>query len=241
LSHTALVVGATSDIGRHTVHRLLDQGVRVIATSRSRERLDETYAEQNADTFLPVALDVTDPASIDAAGIQMAAFGSPDIIVVNSGISKDYFILRMNEKRWQAVVDANLTGTFRVVKKWLRPMMKQRWGRIITMSSISALAGNAGQSNYAAAKAGVIGFTLTLAKELAPWKITCNVIAPGLIDTAMTRAMDKDILDTYIQRIPLKRMGRPEEVAAAIAFLCRETSGYITGEVVRIDGGMFTY
>jgi len=161
-----------------------------------------------------------------------------DILVNNAGIARDSLLLRMKEENWHKVLDVNLTGVFNCLKAVIRCMMKQRYGRIVNISSIIGLRGNIGQTNYSAAKAGVIGLTKSAARELGRYGISVNAVAPGFIDTAMTRELDKEIVDKITSQIPLLRIGKPEEVASLVTYLASEQAGYITGEVIRIDGGM---
>ena len=174
-------------------------------------------------------------ALIDAA---IGAYGRLDILVNNVGITRDTLILRMSEEDWDAVLNTNLKGAFHCMKAAIKPMMRQRYGRIISISSVSGLAGNAGQANYAAAKAGLIGLSKSVARELASRNITVNVIAPGLISTDLTAALPAELLAAGIQRTPLGRMGTPQEIAAAAVFLASEEAGFITGQVLVVDGGL---
>lgn len=236
---TALVVGATSNIGFEAAKLFINNGHKAILTSRDINKLSEIYSEYSGRSILLSALDIRDNLSIKDLHDEVSAFGYPDIIVYVSGVSRDGFFLRMNEEKWNEVIDTNLNGCYRVIRQFIRPMMKKRWGRIINISSVAGKAGNVGQTNYSASKAGIIGFTMSLAKEMAPWNITCNSIAPGLIGTNMTRDMDSSVLNEIIDRIPLKRMGRPEEVGSLIYFLAQNVCGYVTGETISIDGGLY--
>ena len=168
----------------------------------------------------------------------LEAFGRADILVNNAGIARDNLIVRMSEEDWDQVIDTNLKGTFLCIKAFTRPMMKQRWGRIVNVSSVVGLLGNPGQANYVASKAGVIGLTKAVAKELASRHITVNAVAPGFIETAMTSGLNEKARDTLLAQIPLGRLGSPEDVAHAVAFLCSEEAGYVTGQVLSVDGGM---
>lgn len=236
---TALIVGATSDIGFHTAGLFISNAYRVILTARDIKKLAERYDTIKNDDVYYGQMDITDNTSIKNLFKSVEEFGYPDIIINISGISKDGFILGMDEKKWTSVIDTNLNGIYRVIKSFIRPMMKKKWGRIINLSSISGKVGNIGQTNYSASKAGIIGFTLSLAKELAPWNITCNTIAPGLIETKMTSAMDNKAYDKIINRIPLKRAGKPEEVASLIYFISQDICSYITGDIINVDGGLY--
>jgi len=239
LEKTALIAGATSDIGYEAAMRFISGSYRVILTARDTERLESAYSGQKSGDLVFVSMDITDPGSVKDAFRSAAEFGYPDIIVNLSGISSDGFILGMNEKKWTQVIDTNLNGFYRVIREFVRPMMKKRWGRIINISSVSGKAGNIGQTNYSASKAGIIGFTMSLAKELAPWNITCNTVVPGLIETKMTKNMDPKILEEIISRIPLGRAGAPEDVASLIFFLAQDICSYITGDVISVDGGLY--
>ncbi len=239
MTRTALIAGATSDIGFETACCFTSSSYRVIATGRDIDKLKERFKDREDKDIFYGRLDITDAESIRDLYRSVEEFGYPDIIVNVSGISADSFILGMTEKKWTDVIDTNLNGFYRVVKAFVRPMMKKRWGRIINISSVSGKAGNIGQTNYAASKAGIIGFTMSLAKELAPWNITCNTVAPGLIKTRMTENMEENIIESIVSRIPLKRTGKPSEVASLIFFLSQDISSYITGDVISIDGGLY--
>jgi 3-oxoacyl-[acyl-carrier protein] reductase len=168
----------------------------------------------------------------------LEAFGRADILVCNAGITRDNLVMRMSEEEWDQVIDTNLKGTFLCIKAFARPMMKQRWGRIVNVSSVVGMLGNPGQANYVASKAGVIGLTKAVAKELASRHITVNAVAPGFIDTAMTSGLNEKVREALQAQIPLGRLGSPEDVAHAVAFLCSEEAAYVTGQVLSVDGGM---
>jgi 3-oxoacyl-[acyl-carrier protein] reductase len=187
-----------------------------------------------------VALDVTDAAAIGAAVARtQARFGRLDVLVNNAGIARDQLLLRMKREDWDAVLATNLTGVYLATQAVLKPMIRQRAGRIISVTSVVGQAGNAGQANYAAAKAGIIGFTKALALELASRNVTVNAVAPGLIDTEMTRAVAGAAQDEWAGRIPMKRLGSPDDVAGAVAFLASDEASYITGHVLAVNGGMY--
>jgi 3-oxoacyl-[acyl-carrier protein] reductase len=239
---TALVTGASRGIGRATAVALAEAGNRVaVGWCSDADAAKATVAaiEAAAGEAVAVQLDVADAASVDAAVKQVEeAFGPVEILVSNAGVTDDGLFVRMAEDRWRNVLSANLDGAFLVTKRVVPTMMRARWGRIITVSSVTAYIGAAGQANYAAAKAGLIGLTRSLARELAPRSITCNVVAPGPIATDMTAALNDDQRDRMTSAVPLQRMGTPEEVAAVITFLASEPAGYVTGAVVPVDGGL---
>ena len=186
-----------------------------------------------------VALEVSDTASIEAAVAAVTkAFGGIDILVNNAGITQDNLLLRMDDAQWDAVIDANLKGAFRTVKTVLKGMMKKRHGRIINITSVVGLIGNKGQANYAASKAGLVGFTKSVAKEYASRGITANCVAPGYIETDMTAALPEEARTALFQHIPLERLGRPEDIAGAVLYLSSDLASYITGQVLVVDGGM---
>ena len=237
----ALVTGASRGIGRAIATRFAEQGATVVAAARG-DHADECVASLRAagHSAEAMGLDVTDAASVEAvpAGI-VSRHGRLDIVVSNAGITRDQLLLRMKRADWDAVVATNLTATFVLAQAALRPMLKQRGGRIIAVSSVVGQTGNAGQTNYAASKAGLIGFAKALAREVASRGITVNVIAPGMIDTDMTRAVnDKAQIDWAVQ-IPLGRLGTADEVAAAACYLASDEAAYITGHVLAVNGGMY--
>jgi 3-oxoacyl-[acyl-carrier protein] reductase len=237
----ALVTGASRGIGRAIAMRLASQGATVIAAARG------TNAQAVADEITAAGrkataqtLDITDTASVEAAAAAvMAAHGRIDILVNNAGITKDQLMLRMKRDDWDAVLQTNLTGAYTCVQSVLKTMIKQRSGRIISITSVVGQAGNAGQVNYAASKAGLIGFTKALALEVASRGITVNAVAPGLIETDMTKGISEGAHEEWAARIPLKRLGTPEDIAAAVAFLASDEASYITGQVLAVNGGMY--
>jgi len=237
----ALVTGASRGIGRAIAQTLAARGARVKAAARDRNA-SEVVAEIQArgGQAEVVSLDVTNQAAIEAAvaGI-LAAEGRVDILVNNAGITRDQLLMRMKREDWDAVLSTNLTAAGMLSQAVLRPMLKQRGGRIINITSVVGQSGNAGQVNYAASKAGLIGLTKALAQEVASRGITVNAVAPGLIDTEMTRAISAEAHGTWAERIPLKRLGTPEDVAAAVAFLASDEASYITGHVLAVNGGMY--
>ena len=241
-ARVALVTGASRGIGSASSVALAAQGHRVAVGWRSdADGAKATVAAIEAAGGEAVAtqLDVTDSASVDTAVGQVEeAFGPVEILVSNAGLADDGLFARMAEERWRRVINANLDGAFQVTKRVVPTMMRARWGRIITVSSVTAYIGAAGQANYAASKAGLIGLTRALARELAPRSITANVVAPGPIATDMTAGLTDEQRDRMTTAVPLQRMGTPEEVAAVISFLASEPAAFVTGAVVPVDGGL---
>jgi len=236
----ALVTGASRGIGAAIAARLARDGARVIGTATTPAGAERVNASLAAHGGRGAVLDVVDQASIDAllADIE-AREGAVGILCNNAGITRDTLLLRMKAEDWEAVMQTNLASVFRLSKAVLRGMMKARSGRIISIASVVGLTGNAGQANYAAAKAGIIGFTKSLAREVGSRGITANVVAPGFIDTDMTRALSEAQRETLNGQIPLARLGQPEDIAAAVAFLASPDAAYITGETVHVNGGMY--
>jgi 3-oxoacyl-[acyl-carrier protein] reductase len=239
----ALVTGASRGIGRAIASALLEQGAAVAGTATSdagAQRIQDGLAGDGR-RVLGLRLDVTDQTSIDAAlaAVAEAFGGAPSILVNNAGITKDGLLMRMSESDWDAIISTNLTSVFRVTKACLRPMTKARKGRIINIASVVGATGNAGQANYAAAKAGMVGFTKSLAREVGTRGITANCVAPGFIDTDMTRALGDEQRQALLGSIPLNRLGAAEEIAAAVAFLASNGASYITGETLHVNGGMY--
>ena len=237
----ALVTGASRGIGRAIASRLAEQGATVVAAARgdhAEEAVREMKAAgQNAEA---VSLDVTDQASVEKLpGEIVGRHGRLDIVVSNAGIARDQLLMRMKREDWDAVLATNLTSTFTLVQAAMRPMLKQRGGRIVAISSVVGQMGNAGQTNYAASKAGLIGFAKALAREVASRGITVNVIAPGMIETDMTRELHEKGQESWAALIPLGRLGRVDEVAAAACFLASDEAAYITGHVLSVNGGMY--
>jgi len=237
----AIVTGASRGIGKAIAARLAAKGCIVAGISRSVESAKSTREaiEATGGKFFPYAVDVTSEQAVTTAADAIAEkFGRIDILVNNAGITRDTLLLRMSGDDWSQVIQTNLTGAFYWSRPVTRHMMKARRGRLINISSIVALKGNAGQANYAAAKAGLIGFSKSLARELAPRNITCNVICPGFIDTDMTAVLPEDIKQKVLAEIPLKRFGKPEDIAACVEYLSSNESSYITGQIFTIDGGL---
>lgn len=238
----ALVTGASRGIGAAIADRLAADGAQVVGTATSEtgaSRIDARLA-QAATAGAGRVLDVTDAENVVALLKQIGKdFGAPTIVVNNAGITRDNLLMRLDEQAWDEVISANLSGVYRVSKAALRGMMKARQGRIINISSVVGLMGNAGQTNYAAAKAGLIGFTRALAREVGSRQITVNAIAPGFIETDMTDALDENTRDNLLQQIPLQRLGSVDDIAAAVAFLASPAAGYISGETLSVNGGMY--
>lgn len=239
---TALVTGASQGIGRACALTLAKAGARVALVARNESKLAEVAAEINAvgGTAEVFAIDIASEESIKAgAKAALAKFGTVDILVNNAGITKDGLLLRMKRSDWDDVLATNLTGTFLLTQAVLSPMLKARWGRIVNISSVVGETGQAGQANYAASKAGLIGFTKSLARELASRGITANVVAPGYIETAMTAVLDEKQREAMMTQIPLGRPGSDQDIANAVLFLASEDAAYVTGHVLDVNGGMY--
>ena len=237
----AVVTGAGRGIGRAVALAYARMGADVACVSRTEENSAKAAAEVEAlgRRAWAVAVDVSDTAAVNtAAGKILDDAGRVDILVNNAGVTRDNLLMRMSEEEWDTVINTNLKGAFNFTKALTRPFIKQRSGRIINIASVIGLIGNAGQSNYAASKAALIGFTKSVAKELAPRGITANAIAPGFIETDMTAALDDKVRESIIGNVPLGRFGSPDDIAHAAVFLAMEPSGYITGQVLTVDGGM---
>jgi 3-oxoacyl-[acyl-carrier protein] reductase len=238
----ALVTGASRGIGRAIALELGRQGATVIGTATSAggaEAIAGTLKEQGVKGR-GLELNVTDPASIELAIKAInEEFGVPTVLVNNAGITRDNLLMRMKDEEWESIIDTNLSSVYRLSKACLRGMMKARRGRIISIASVVGVSGNAGQTNYAAAKAGLIGFSKSLAREVGSRGITVNTVAPGFIDTDMTRALPEEQKSALLQQIPLGRLGAPEEIAAAVGFLASPAAAYITGETIHVNGGMY--
>jgi 3-oxoacyl-[acyl-carrier protein] reductase len=234
----ALVTGASRGIGLACAQALSKAGHKVVLAARNREKL-EAAASQLPASYV-VEIDMSSPDSIKAAFSQAAReFGRIDILVNNAAITRDGLSLRMKQADWDAVIGTNLTGSFLAIQQVLPGMMRERWGRIVNISSVVGEAGNSGQANYVSSKAGLIGLTKAIAHEMASRNVTVNAVAPGFIDTDMTQVLPPEWKEKILSGIPLKRMGTAQEVAAAVEFLCGENAGYITGHVLDVNGGMY--
>jgi 3-oxoacyl-[acyl-carrier protein] reductase len=239
---TAFVSGASQGIGRACALALAKMGARIALAARNEANLQAVAAEIEAagGQARPFLMDVSDEASIQtAAKAAIAHFGTVEILVNNAGITRDTLLLRMKRADWDAVMTTNLTGAFLLTQALLNPMLRARWGRIINVSSVVGRTGQAGQANYAASKAGLIGFTRSMAREVASRSVTVNAVAPGYIETAMTSVLEDKQREALLSHIPLGRAGTDEEVAHAVAFLASPQAGYITGHVLDINGGLF--
>jgi 3-oxoacyl-[acyl-carrier protein] reductase len=236
---TALITGASGGIGGAIAKALHGQGAAVVLSGTRAGALEALKAELGARAFI-VQANLSDTASVEALpkAAEDAAGAGIDILVNNAGITKDNLFMRMKDEEWDQVIAVNLTAAFRLSRAVLRGMMKKRWGRIIQISSVVGATGNPGQGNYAAAKAGLVGMTKSLAAEVASRNITVNAVAPGFIQTAMTEALTDQQKEMISQRIPAGRMGRPEEIAAAVTYLASQEAAYVTGETIHVNGGM---
>jgi 3-oxoacyl-[acyl-carrier protein] reductase len=237
----AFVTGASQGIGRTCALRLAKDGATLALAARSKEKLEElvneiTAAGGKASAF---ALDVAEEEQVKPAiRTAIAQFGKIDILVNNAGITRDQLVMRMKRADWDAVLQTNLTSAYLCIQNVIPSMLKQRWGRIINISSVFGQMGQAGQANYAASKAGLIGLTMAIAREVGSRNITCNAIAPGFIETAMTAVLSEELKQSAVKQIPLGRVGTPEDVAGAVAFLASDGASYITGHVLNVNGGM---
>lgn len=241
-NRTAFITGASRGIGRACALRLAREGARVALGARNKAKLEEVAAEirlLGGEGYV-VELDLSSPESIrDALARTAREFGPVHILVNNAAVTRDGLAVRLKREDWEQVIATNLSGAFFAIQQVLPAMMKERWGRIINISSVVAESGNVGQANYCASKAGLIGLTKALAQELAGRSITVNAVAPGFIETDMTAVLSPEVRERILAQVPLKRMGSPEEVAAAVAFLAGEDAAYITGHVLNVNGGMY--
>jgi 3-oxoacyl-[acyl-carrier protein] reductase len=239
---TAFVTGASRGIGRACAQALAAGGARVVLAARDRAALEGVaveIAKNGGDAFV-APIDMSSADSIkEAFAVAVKEFGRVDVLVNNAAMTKDGLALRMKKEDWDAVISTNLTGAFLAIQQVLHGMMKERWGRIVNISSIVGETGNPGQVNYVASKAGLIGLTKALAQEMASRNITVNAVAPGFIDTDMTSGLSQEVRENLLAHIPLKRMGTAEDIAAAVRFLASEEAGYITGHVLDVNGGMY--
>jgi 3-oxoacyl-[acyl-carrier protein] reductase len=230
ITRVVLVTGGSKGIGRGIAERMVRAGHRVAATYRSGDV---------PDGVLGVRCDVTDPDQIEAGFREVESeLGTVEVLVANAGITRDTLVLRMSDADWDAVIATNLTGSFRVARRAARPMIKNRFGRIVFISSVVGLLGSAGQVNYAASKSGLVGMARSLARELGSRGVTANVVAPGFIDTEMTSELGEDLTSKYLTQIPLGRLGSVDDVASTIEFLVGDGAGYITGALIPVDGGL---
>jgi 3-oxoacyl-[acyl-carrier protein] reductase len=235
----ALVTGSTRGIGKAIAQKLHASGAKVVITGRTQEQCDKVVAELGGNNLLGVATDVADAASVKNLIEKIkAAYGQIDILVNNAGITQDNLMLLMSEEQWDSVIKINLKGTFLVTKAVAKMMLRKSYGRIINITSVVGVSGNAGQVNYSASKAGIIGFTKSAARELASRKITVNAVAPGFIDSDMTEVLTPEVKEGARKSIPLESFGQPADIANAVAFLASDDASYITGQILHVDGGM---
>jgi 3-oxoacyl-[acyl-carrier protein] reductase len=237
----ALVTGASQGIGHACARALAREGATIAAAARNREKLDALVAEiaaagGKASAFV---IDVADEEQIKSGVKQaLAEFGKIDILVNNAGITRDQLVMRMKRADWDAVLSTNLTSAYLCIQQVIGSMLKQRWGRIVNITSVFGQTGQAGQANYSASKAGLIGLTMAMAREVASRNITVNAVAPGFIETSMTAALSEEFKQSAVKQIPLGRVGSPEDIAQAVSFLASEDASYITGHVLNVNGGM---
>jgi len=239
--HVAFVTGASQGIGRACALRLAKEGAVVALAARNQEKLNEVLSQISAagGQAAAFALDVADEEQLKAnTKAAINQFGKIDILVNNAGITRDQLVMRMKRADWDAVLETNLTSAYLCIQQVISSMLKQRWGRIINITSVFGQMGQAGQANYAASKAGLIGLTMAIAREVGSRNITCNAVAPGFIETAMTEALGDEFKQTAVRQIPLGRVGTTDDVAAAVAFLASDDASYITGHVLSVNGGM---
>jgi 3-oxoacyl-[acyl-carrier protein] reductase len=237
----AFVTGASQGIGRTCALRLAKEGATVAAAARNQEKLNQLVAEISSagGQAASFAVDVADEEQIKSAvKTAVSQFGKIDVLVNNAGITRDQLVMRMKRSDWDAVVQTNLTAAYLCIQQVVPSMLKQRWGRIINVTSVFGQMGQAGQANYAASKAGLIGLTMAVAREVGSRNITCNAVAPGFIETAMTAVLGEEFKQNAVKQIPLGRVGSPEDVASAVAFLASDQASYITGHVLSVNGGM---
>ena len=237
----ALITGASQGIGRACALSLAQAGATVAVAARNQDKLNElvTEVEASSGKAAAFALDVSDEEQIKSAvKAALAQFGKIDILVNNAGITRDQLVMRMKRADWDAVINTNLTSAYLCTQQVIGSMLKQRWGRIVNVTSVFGQTGQAGQANYASSKAGLIGLTMAIAREVGSRNITCNAVAPGFIETAMTSSLGDDFKQNAIKMIPLGRVGTPDDVARAVRFLASEEASYITGHVLNVNGGM---
>lgn len=237
----ALVTGASQGIGRTCALRLAKEGATVAVAARNQEKLNELISEITAagGKAAAFALDVADEEQVKSTvKAAIAQFGKIDILVNNAGITRDQLVMRMKRADWDTVLQTNLTSAYLLIQQIIPSMLKQRWGRIVNITSVFGQMGQAGQANYSASKAGLIGLTMAIAREVGSRSITCNAIAPGFIETAMTAVLSEEFKQAAVKQIPLGRVGTPDDVAGALAFLASDDASYITGHVLSVNGGM---
>ncbi len=237
----ALVTGASQGIGRTCALRLAKDGATVAVAARTQEKLNELVTEITAagGTAAAFALDVCDEEQVKSTvKAILTQFGKIDILVNNAGITRDQLVMRMKRADWDAVLQTNLTSAYLCIQAAIPSMLKQRWGRIVNITSVFGQMGQAGQANYSASKAGLIGLTMAIAREVGSRNITCNAVAPGFIETAMTAVLSEEFKQIAVKQIPLGRVGSPDDVASAVAFLASDEASYITGHVMNVNGGM---
>jgi len=236
----ALVTGASRGIGEAVAMRLAEEGATVVAAARTASDLERVVGRirEAGGQASSLALDLSDSASVETAVKAALADGPVDVLVNNAGVTDDNLLLRMSKESWDRVLSTNLTGVFLLTQALVRSMIKKRYGRIVNVTSVVGMMGNAGQANYAASKAGLIGFTKSVARELASRNVTCNAVAPGFIATSMTEKMTDDAKTALSSQIPLGRLGAPADVAAAVAYLASEDAAYVTGHVLNVSGGL---
>lgn len=236
-----LVTGASRGIGKAIAVKFAEQGAFIIGTATTEASAAQISNDLTAANYTGagLVLNIADKSSVEDFGNKLKEINTPNILVNNAGITRDNLLMRMKDDEWEDVLNTNLTGMYRITKLCMRAMMKQRYGRIINISSVVGLSGNPGQSNYSATKAGMIGFTRSLAKEVGSRGITVNAVAPGFIETDMTNELTVDVRDSILNQIALGRLGRPEEIASVVDFLASDEAAYITGQTISVNGGMY--